>query len=149
MSKDVSALAKEHHAFYEVSSYHILVDENHGSLPARSRTIQAGFDVDIYGVNLKNEFALPGLDPDYAQGYTELQRIAKNVSHQTSDSCWLEVIAFPSRIRVGGIGHAEAQGMLRIRISHHRGLEQPAGAAEEQALKDFEDQLRALGIRRR
>jgi hypothetical protein len=37
--------------------------------------------------------------------------------------------------------------MLRIRISHDRGLDQPEGPAEEQALRAILESLRELKVR--
>jgi hypothetical protein len=37
--------------------------------------------------------------------------------------------------------------MLRIRITHGRGLDQPAGAPEERALKEIQEQLHVLGVK--
>jgi hypothetical protein len=145
MFKDVRELVKEHQVFYEVSPYNLLIDEQAGSPPASTRTIQAGFDVDIYGVNTNDEPALPG--PDYALGYAEVRKVTTEISHRTSNSCSLEVIPFPSRIVIGA--HAELEGMLRIRISHRRGLDQAAGPPEGQALKELENRLKDLGIPRR
>ncbi len=56
MSKDVLELIKEFHAFYEVLPYNIVLTEKRASLPAMNRTIQAGFDVDIYGLNPKRNW---------------------------------------------------------------------------------------------
>jgi hypothetical protein len=150
VTKDVRSLVKEHHAFYEVIPYYVLLDEKHGSLPATNARIQAGFDVDIYGVNPDQELTPPGADLDYALGYAELQKIVEKVSNDTSGCCSLELIPFPSRIVVGGRTHAEVQGMLRIRISPRRGLDRAAaGLAEEQALKELERQLHQGGLARR
>ena len=146
MSKDLRLLVNEHHAFYEVSPYYLVFKEKPGSLAASSRTIQAGFDVDIFGVNTNREPMLPG--PDYELGYTEVQRLATEISRHATDSCSVEVIAFPDRVALGGPSHSDLEGMLRVRISHHRGLDQPYGLPEEQALKDLEKQLRELGIAR-
>jgi hypothetical protein len=146
MPKDIRELVKEHHAFYEVSPYNVLREEKHGTPAARTRTIQAGFDVDVFGVN--PEMVPPGPDPDYVLGYADLQEIAEEISHHTSGSCSLEVIPFPSRIVLGGLGHAQVEGMLRIRISHSRGLDQPAGLPEQQALEKLEKQLLDLGLTR-
>jgi hypothetical protein len=148
MSKDRRALVKEHHAFYEVSPYYASVEEKHGGPAARTRTIQAGFDVDIFGVNPNNEMVSPGSDPDYVLSYAELNEIAKEISHHTSGSCSFEVIPFPSRMVLGGPGHAQVEGMLRIRISHSRGLDQPAGLPEQQALQELEKQLHNVGLAR-
>jgi hypothetical protein len=150
MSKDVHELVKEYHAFYEVLPYNILLTEKHGSLPATNRTIQAGFDVDIYGLNPKKEMVPPGPDPNYKLGCAELQKIAEEVSHQHSkEFCSLQVIPFPSSFVLGGSSRTEVQGMVRIRISHHRGLDRPADLPEQQALKELEAQLRDLGFVRR
>jgi hypothetical protein len=72
MSDNLRSLIKEHHAFYEVLPYYVLLEERHGSFSAVTRSVQAGFDVDIYGVSIKKELTLPGLDPAYALGYSEL-----------------------------------------------------------------------------
>ena len=147
MSKNLGELVKEHQAFYEVTPYYVVLQENPGTFLPKNRRIQAGFDVDIYGVNTNREPLLPG--PDYALGHAEVQRFAEEISCHTTDSCSLEVIAFPERVAFGGPSHTQPEGMLRLRISHRRGLDQPAGPQEEQALKEVEHQLRALGVPRR
>jgi len=147
MSKDVLDLVKKYHAFYEVLPYNIVLTGMHGSLKASNQTIQVGFDVDIFGLNPKGEMAPPGADPDYKLGYVELQKIAEKISYQhTNDLCSLEVIPLSSKIVLGGASHTEVQGMLRIRISHQRGLARPADLPEQQALKELEAQLRGLGF---
>ena len=146
MSKDLSSLVDAHHAFYEVSPYYIVLGEKPGSPSGKTRTIQAGFDVDIFGVNTNEEPMLPG--PDYALSYAEIKRLVEAISRQTTDSCSLQVIAFPDRVTFGGPSHTEAEGMLRIRISHHRGLDQPYGLPEEQSLRELEKQLKQQGIAR-
>ena len=150
MSKDFLELVKEYQAFYEVLPYNIVLTEKRWNLRAANRTIQAGFDVDIYGLNPKKELAPPGPDPNYKLGYVELQKIAEKVSHQhTKEFCSLEVLPLSSKIVLGGSSHTEILGMLRIRISHHRGLDRPADLPEQQALKELEAQLRGLGFVRR
>jgi hypothetical protein len=42
-----------------------------------------------------------------------------------------------------------SEAVVRIRISHCRGLDQPSGSPEQHALKEVEEQLQALGVRRR
>jgi len=149
MSKDVRVLVKEHHAFYEVLPYYVLLDEKHGSLPATNVRTQIGFDVDIYGLHPGKELTPPGTDLDYALGYAELQKIAEKVAHDTSDCCSLELISFPSRIVLDARSNREAEGMLRIRISPRRGLDRAAGVAEERVLKELEKQLHQAGLARR
>lgn len=148
MSDYIRSLVKKHRAFYQVSPYYVLLEERHGSSPATPRRIQAGFDVDVYGQNIKNEVTFPGSDPDYALGCGELEKITERVSNHSSGSCCLEVIPFPSRVVFDSRNHA-AEATVLIRISHRRGLDQPAGVAEQHALEGLENQLSGLGIARR
>jgi hypothetical protein len=148
MSDAFTSLVKEHHAFYEVLPYYLVIEERHGSFPPKSRRVQAGFDVDVYGVNVKADLEFPEGVPDYVLGYNTLQNIAEEISQGTSGSCFLEVTPFPSKIVFDNQNQA-VEGMLRIRISHRRGLDQPAGQPEQQALEQFEKQLRGKGLARR
>ena len=148
MSENIASLAKEHHAFYEVLPYCIVLQEKHAGLPDTHRTIQIGFDVDVYGLNIKSELAFPGGDPDYTLGCTGLEKIAEEVSHHASDSCFLEVISYPETI-VFDNRNLNVEAMVKIRISHHRGFDQPAGDAEQNALAEVLKQLHGLGIARR
>lgn len=146
MSKDLYSLIEEHHAFYEVSPYYLVLKEKPASLTPTTRTIQAGFDVDIFGMNTNKESLLPG--PDYALACAKVQGLVEEIARHTTDSCSLQVFAFPDRVALGGASHAELEGMLQVRISHHRSLDQPYGLPEEQALKELETQLKQLGIAR-
>ncbi len=75
MSQDFRSLAQEHHAFYEVSPYYVLLDERPVGLPATTRNIHAGFNVDVYGVRTEdNEPAMPP-PQEYALGCAELQKL--------------------------------------------------------------------------
>ena len=147
MAENLSSLIQEHHAFYEVSPYYVVVDCADGGLS--TRRIQAGFDVDVYGESLKRELAIPGPDADYTLGYGELKKIAEELSHHATDSCTLEVIDFPATVFVDLRHRAKTDALLRIRISHYRGLHEPAGLPEERALEELEKELKRLGVARR
>ncbi len=148
MSYNLRSLIKEHHAFYEVLPYYLLLEERHGSSSAVTRRVQAGFDVEIYGVNIKDEFMVPGPDPHYALGYAQLQKIVEKVSHRVDHSCSLEVIPFHSTFVLDSRNQT-VEAMIRIRISHRRGVDQPAGLPEQHTLEEIENQLHGLGITRR
>jgi hypothetical protein len=149
MSDKFVSLIKEHHAFYEVSPYYILFDERPLGLPATTRTVQAGFNVDVYGVRTQdNEPAMPPRE-EYALGCIELQNIAERVSQHASDSCVLEMIPFPSTAIIDSRNHGRVEAMIRIQISHERGLDQPAGVPEQRALEEVTGELKSLGIEHR
>jgi hypothetical protein len=146
MPENFERLVEKYHAFYEVSPYRVLVEEGHGSPTATRQIIQAGFEVDVHGVSNKREPELPPA-ADYALGRAELEKIAKTVSHHATD-CVIQVIPFPSSAFFEGRQNSYPEAILRIQISH-RGVDQPSGRAEEDALSEIEKQLQGLGIRRR
>ena len=144
MADNFGSLVKQYHAFYEVSPYYVELEERPVGLPAKTRRVQAGFEVDVYGVRPEdNEPAMPP-PHEYALGYTELQKLAERVSQHATDSCSLEVFPFPSVAIIDPKGKVEA--IIRIRISHWRGLDQPAGPPEQRALEEVENELKSLGI---
>jgi hypothetical protein len=145
MVDKIRQLIEEHHAYYEILPYYVVVEEGHGSPAATTRRIQAGFDIDIYGTRIKND--PPWQSHNYRLGYAELVKLAEETSHHPSDSCSIEVIPFLSNIFLDAGSNFQPQAMLRIRVSHRRGLDQPAGPAEEHALGQIEMQLHDMGIR--
>jgi hypothetical protein len=149
MADNMSSLVQEHHAFYDVSPYYVLLDERPLGLPATTRTVHAGFNVDVYGV--RTEDHEPAMPPpqEYAFGCAELQKLAEKVSQHASDSCSLEVIPFISTAIIDSRNHGQLEAMIRIQISHERGLNQPAGSPEKCALEEVERELKSLGIAHR
>jgi hypothetical protein len=146
MVSDFPLLVRHYHAFYEVSAYYVEFDERPVGLPATTRPVRAGFNVDVYGVRTQD--TEPAMPPphEYALAYAELQKIAERVSQHASDSCSLEVIPFSSTAIIDSRNHGQVEAMIRIRISHWRGLDQPAGPPEQHALEEVENELRSLGI---
>jgi hypothetical protein len=74
--------------------------------------------------------------------------MAERVSQHTSDSCSLEVIPFPFVAIIDG-RDGKVEAIIRLRISHGRGLDQPAGMPEQRALEEVEKELDSMGIKRR
>src|SRR5271165_280774 len=149
MSETFRSLIQEHHAFYEVLPYYVVVDDANGGLSLTTRMVQAGFDIDIFGESLKQELAIPGEDPDYTLGYSELQRIVEELSRHLTNSCTLEVLEFPSTAFFDLRRQLKQEGLLRVRISHCRGLTEPAGPPEQIALEELQKELESVGVARR
>jgi len=144
MSENLREVIEQRHAFYEVVPYYVVLEEHpHGAKAARRR-IQAGSDINVYGIKSSPE---PEPSPDYALVYAALHKVARTILSHTNDHCSIEVIPFPSTVILDTRRHLQAQDMLRIRITHTRGLDQPAGASEEHALKEIEEQLQVLGVK--
>ena len=106
----------------------------------------AGFDVDVFGI-VKGPAPQPS--PEYELVYQALSRLAEAIRPPTSDGCSIEVISLSSTIIFDPKLHFEQEATLRIRIAHSRGLDQPAGPAEEHTLQELQEQLRILGVKAR
>ena len=143
MANNIRQWAEQHHAYYEVSPYYVVVEEGHGSRSVSTRRIQNGFDVDICVATNGHGLASPG--PDYALGYADLHEIFE--SHKAADSGKIEVIPFYGTVFLEARNNFQPQTRVRLRISHGRGLDRPAGPAEGRVLGDTEKQLQDLGIR--
>ncbi len=144
MPKNIRHLIQEHHAFYEVRPYYVVLEEGHGTPAVKTRRIQAGFDVDVYGVHTTEDPTLPG--PDYALACASLLDLMKTIALPTTGGCSIEVIPFGSTVFFDTKRHLQPEGMLRVRITNCRGLDQPAGQPEQRALEEIEKELQSLGI---
>jgi hypothetical protein len=148
MSDSINSLVEEHEAFYEVWPYYVVFERDYAGLAPVTHRVQAGFEVDVYGVNRSERLAPPGSNPDYALGYDALKTLAENISQKASDSCCLEVVEFPSTAIFDTRKHDSVEAVLQIIISHGRGLDKPCGPAEQHALDEVEKELAKMGIQR-
>jgi hypothetical protein len=141
---NIREFIERHLVSYEVSPHYVvLVDRPAGARPT-SRRIQAGFDIDVYGIKTSPDSPPP---PEYELAFEMLRRAAETTLANTDDSCSIEVIPYASTAILDPRMHFQALGMLRITITHSRGLDQPAGAAEQHALKEMEERLKSFGVR--
>lgn len=149
MSENIRALAREHHAFYEVVPYYLVLDESHGCDPEGAPRVQAGYDVDIVGA--RSDAGAPMMPPPekYAPAYADLQRMAAEVSQDAAGDCSVEAIAFPATAIIDAQSEGEVGALLRVRISHLGPPDQSAGPPERCALEKVKERLKALGIPRR
>jgi hypothetical protein len=147
MTEIFELLVKKYRVFYEVSPFHVLVEEAHGSPTATRHIIQAGFDVDVQGISNKDELELPP-PGDYALAEARLKKIADTVAQHASD-CSIEVIPFDSSVFSEAGANSRSEALIRIRISHRRGIDQPVGLPEQHALEELESQLQGVGLGRR
>ena len=140
---EVRRVIEDHQAFYEVTPYYVLFEERSQGHPS-NRRVQAGFDVDVFGI-VKGPAPQPS--PEYELVYQALSRLAEEIRPPASDGCSIEVIPLASRVILDPKLHFQPEATLRIRIAHSRGLDQPAGPAEERTLQKLQEQLRSLGVK--
>jgi len=143
MSENVREVIEKHHAFYEVTPYIVVLEDPPHEAQTARRTIQAGFNIDVYGIKASLE---PEPSSDYVLVYRALEKAVETVLPQANNHCLIEVIPFPSTVILDTKRRRQPEGMVRIRITHGRGLDQAAGASEESALKEIEERLHDLGV---
>ena len=135
---DIHDVLERHQVRYEVHPYYVA--------PASGKRVQAGFDVDLYGT--LESWHLPLYQSEEGQRVVEyLESLTQEVQSKVGNDCTLEVIRDSDSLTLDPQHHFRPQAMLRIRISHDRGLDQPEGPAEEQALKAILESLRELKVR--
>jgi hypothetical protein len=145
MSTNIHRVIEQHEVYYEVLPYYEIVEERKPGTAPITRKIQAGFDINVYGIKADYELT-PG--PDYALFQGALQNLVERALPQNSEDYSVEVIPFPSTIIATRKRGFQNEGMLRIRIMHI-GMGQSAGAPEERALTKIKQGLHDLGLQQR
>lgn len=143
MSGDIRQILESHHCYLEISPYYIVTEDRPPGGAVSVRRVQAGYDLDIYGVKMSRE---PDPPAEYWLVYNRLKEIAGSVRQENKRTCCVEVIPFGSTIVLDTRNHLQPMALLRIRVAHCGDLHEPAGAVEQQALRDVEAQLSALGV---
>jgi len=141
---DVVRVLRQYHAYYEVRPYYVFLEQHPPGAPSVEKRMHAGFDVDLFGTLEKME--MPRVlkeEGDIVIGYFEA--LAREVQSQVAQNCTVEVIRYPDSLVLDA--HFRPQAMIRIRISHSRGVDQTEGPAEEQALEAIRGKLRDLGAK--
>jgi hypothetical protein len=143
----IKQVLERHHVRYEVQPYYTMLDMRPENGPETEKRVQAGYEVSLYGELLPGEH-LP-LDEiedarTVAAWFAELAReIQSKIGHQ----CTVELIRYPDSLVLDPRRHFEAEAMLQIRISHCRGLGEPKGPPEDQALAALREKLRELRVK--
>ena len=75
------------------------------------------------------------------------ESVAQEIQLRVGHLCTVEILPESDSLILDPQHHFRPQAMLTIRISHDRGLDQPAGPAEEQALKAIRETLRELEVK--
>jgi hypothetical protein len=140
---EIRTLIEVRHVFYEVSPYYVMVDGPSADAGSAAQMVKAGFDVDIFESKGSDE-SQPSAD--YELLYSTLQQVRARVAPRATNDCCLTVIPYDSTVYFDPKHGFREETLLRIRITHERGLDQPAGRAEESILQDLEMELQQLGM---
>jgi hypothetical protein len=150
MTTDVSRaelheVFERYHARFEVRAYYVVWDQRPENAPPVEQKVQAGFEVDLYAVLEKPQ--LPLFHSEEARRVVDyFGAVAQKIQSEAGQHCTVEIIPERSLV-LDTQKHFQPQAMLQIRISHERGMDQPAGPAEQQALTAVREELHELGIR--
>jgi len=143
ISDTIRELIEEHYAYYTTKCCHTTLSSRKGTV--RRTRLHVGFRLALMSTSTAQESKMTRRgSPIITSLATELQKIAKKSSHHSSDTCSIEAIPSFSSILFDAGKNLQPQAMMRIRVSHHRGLNQPAGPAEEHALGQIEKQLQEI-----
>jgi hypothetical protein len=143
---DIHEVLKQHHVHYEVRPYYVVLDQRPAGTAPIVKKVQAGFDVNLYGA-LENE-QMPLYHSEEARAVVNcLEMVAQEIQSKAGQHCTIEVIPYADSLVLDTHEHFRPQAMLQIRISHARGLDQPAGPSEEQALEAIRETLHKMGVR--
>jgi hypothetical protein len=143
---EIHELLKGHPTHYEVRPYYVVWGRYPEGAPPIEQRVQAGFTVDVYAAVENCQF--PIFETEQARRVMDyFGSLAQETQEGTGHGCTVEVIPYEDSLVLDTQKQFEPQAMVQIRISHHRGLDQPEGPAEEQALKAVCDALRELGAR--
>ena len=143
---DTRELLERHHARYEVSSYYILLDVRTPGTPPVQRRIHAGFDVDLYATGGGHEPLLS--KGEFRTTIHDLCAAFREVLAPANGAHNIEIIPFETSVVLNVQHHLDPEALVRIRITHTRGLDQPAGEIEQKTLNDVVGLLHTLGVRR-
>lgn len=143
---DIHEVLEQHHARYEVRPYYVIWDQRPAGAPPIEQKVQAGFDVNLYGALEKEQ--LPLYRSERARMVVNyFEAVAQEIQSKVGQHCTIEVIPCTDSLVLDTTQHFRPQAMLQIRISHCRGLDQPAGPSEERALEAIRETLHRLGVR--
>jgi len=143
MSANIREIIESHHCFCEVLPYYIIAEDRRLEGAVSLRRIQAGFDLDIYGVKTNRQ---PDPPTEYWLVYNKFKEIVDAVRYGNNHACFIDLIPFGSTTVLDTRNHLQPMAMLRIRVAHYGYIQEPAGVAEQQAMEAIEVQLSNLGI---
>ena len=137
-----------HHARYEVSPYFVLLDRRTLGAPPSQRRIHAGYDVELYGNGFDDGGALSFENSELRETLNELEAACREAVAHAADYSRIEIIPWDATLVLNVKSHLEPEALVTIRITHSRGLDQPAGSTEERALADVVGSLYSRGVKK-
>jgi hypothetical protein len=143
---DVQQVLDRYHVFYEVRPYYVVLDERPAGAPRIEQKVQAGFDVNLYGILQTSQFPVFHTE-DGRLVLDYFGSVAREIQATAGHGCTVELMPETDSVVRDTRRHFQPEAMLRIRISHDRGLDQPAGPPEQQALQAIRNMLHEFNVK--
>ena len=137
-----------HHARYEVSPYFVVLDRRTLGAPPSLRRIHAGYDVELYGDGFDERAALTVGNAELRETLNELEAACRETAAHAADYSRIDIIPWNATLVLNVKSHLEPEALVTIRITHFRGLDQPAGSSEDKALADVVGSLYSMGVKK-
>ena len=144
---NVHGVLQNHNVRYEVRPYYVVFERRPVGGPLVDQRIQAGFDLDLYGT--LNKIQLPLFESDEGHRVVDyFQTLAKEIQSKFEEhGTKVEVIPYADSLVLDTHQHLQPEVVLRIRITHARGLDQPGGPFEEEAVNTIRELLHQLEVK--
>jgi hypothetical protein len=136
-----------HHARYEVAPYYVVLDQRAPGKSPVSTRIHAGYEVNVYGSGFLGGDGLSFENNEPQHTMDDLSAACRWVVDHAANAD-IEVIPDEESLVFNVHSHMDPEAVVCIRITHSRGLDQPAGVGEEKALAGIVATLESLGVKR-
>ncbi len=146
-NSDIPHALERRHARYEIQPYFVMLDLRPETGPATEQRVQAGFEVTLYGELLPGEHLPLGDSQEARTIVAYFEDAVREIQSRVGQQCAVELVRYPDSLVLDPQHDFGAQAMLQIRISHTRGLGEPKGPAEDQALQALREKLRELHVK--
>jgi hypothetical protein len=137
-----------HHVRYEISPYFIVLDVRRPGGTPSLRRIQAGYDIDLFGNHFDHVSGLSFANDEPRKTLIDLCAAARVAIGQPVGSSTIEIVPGDATLVLNLKSHLDPEAMVRIRITHSRGLDQSAGVSEEKTFTAVIEGLKSLGVQK-
>ena len=130
-------LAQKHRVYYEVWPETLMVG---------GQRTKVGFALELYGTHAHGETKLlPGCSI-CVETFRDLRKIAGWIIPKEERASYHDIEPFDHAIRERPSHNLRPEVVLKIKILHKHGFDQPVDSCEERCLKEMHEKLAELGV---
>jgi hypothetical protein len=138
--ENVRNLVNQHKVCWEVWP-EFLIDKN-------GNKVQIGFELDLMGIHYHpKHHPTPGCD-ECVKVYNDLKKIAQLITPKEERESKYDIGIFDRSIHSAQIRKLRDEVTLTLKILHREGFDRPVDACEGDCLKEMEEKLKELGVKK-